>query len=198
MFEFRGFKPRDLPAPTWSNEPFSGFLMGDDAGYAFRFLTDRDESLVWRMLYEAARVAEEQRRSVDDIRQDFYLQKYAKGWGRSGDLGIAAFTNGTGEPVGAAWLRVLVGADRGDGYIDDETPELAVGVIPGHRGRGVGTELLQRLLEAARGLIPAVSLTVRDSSPSIRLYERFGFRRLPGKLTNRVGGRSVKMVLTWR
>jgi ribosomal protein S18 acetylase RimI-like enzyme len=115
--------------------------------------------------------------------------------GRPGDLGIAAFERRAGEAVGCAWLRLLIGADRGYGYIDDETPELALGVVPAHRGQGVGTELLRLLLEEAYALVPAVTLSVRMDSPAIRLYERFGFRRLPGELTNRVGGRSVNMVL---
>jgi ribosomal protein S18 acetylase RimI-like enzyme len=164
--------------------------------YSYRRLTNTDEPLVWRMLYEAARVAEDGRLSHETIRLDRYLAKYAKTWGRSGDLGVAAFERCSGEPVGCTWLRLLIGADRSDGYIDDHTPELAIGVVPAHRGQGVGTELLRRLVEAARTRVPAVTLTVRDGSPAIRLYERFGFRRMPGELLNRVGGRSVKMVLT--
>jgi ribosomal protein S18 acetylase RimI-like enzyme len=131
--------------------------------------------------------------SLGTIRHDPYLAKYAKGWGRTGDLGVGAFEQGNGEAVGAAWLRLLIGADRGDGYINDETPELAVGVIPAHRGRGAGTELLRLLMDAARPRVPGITLTVRSGNPAIRLYERFGFRVLPGELTNRVGGQSVKM-----
>ncbi|HEX2055042.1 MAG TPA: GNAT family N-acetyltransferase, partial [Nitrospiraceae bacterium] len=48
---------------------------------------------------------------------------------------------------------LLIGAERGDGYLDDHTPELAIGVLPAHRGGGVGTELLRFLLEAARVVV---------------------------------------------
>ena len=89
--------------------------------------------------------------SLEAIRLDPYLAKYAKGWGRAGDVGVAAFEWGSDEPAGCAWVRLLIGADRGDGYIDDETPELALGVVPAHRGRGVGTELLRLLLEGRPG-----------------------------------------------
>jgi ribosomal protein S18 acetylase RimI-like enzyme len=166
--------------------------------YSYRRLTDTDEPLVWRMLYEAARVAEEGRMTYEAIRFDRYLEKYAKGWGRPGDLGVGAFERNREEPVGCAWLRLLTGPERGDGYLDDQTPELAIGVVPAHRGRGVGTELLGRLVETARLLVPAVTLTVREGSPAIRLYERFGFCRSPGELVNRVGGQSVRMILTYR
>lgn len=166
--------------------------------YSYRRLIDFDELIVWRMLYEAARVAEEGRLSVESIRNDPYLARYATRWGRPGDLGVAAFERKSGEPVGAAWVRLLIGADRGDGYIDDQTPELALGVTPAHRGKGVGTELLRLLLETAREPFHGITLTVRTDNPAIRLYERFGFRRLPGELMNRVGGQSVKMHAAWR
>ncbi|HEX2056687.1 MAG TPA: GNAT family N-acetyltransferase, partial [Nitrospiraceae bacterium] len=141
--------------------------------YSYRRLTENDEPLVWRMLYEAARVAEEGRMSHETMRFDRYLAKYAKGWGRPGDLGVAAFQRINGEPVGCAWVRLLIGAERRDGYLDVHTPELAIGVVPAHRGRGVGTELLRLLLEAARTSVPAVTLTVREGSAAIRWYERF-------------------------
>ena len=107
------------------------------ASYSYRRLTDTDEPLVWRMLYEAARVAEEGRLTYETIRFDRYLEKYAKGWARPGDLGIAAFERNREEPVGCAWLRLLTGTGRGDGYLDDQMPELAIGVVPAHRGRGL-------------------------------------------------------------
>lgn len=166
--------------------------------YSYRRLVEVDEPIVWRMLYEAAHVTEEGRLSIESIRNDPYLAKYAAEWGRAGDLGVAAFERGRGESVGAAWVRLLIGGDRGDGYVDDQTPELAVGVTSAHRGRGVGTELLRLLLKTARKPFPGITPTVRTGNPAIRLYERFGFRRLPGELMNRVGGQSVKMHATWK
>ncbi|HEU4594108.1 MAG TPA: GNAT family N-acetyltransferase, partial [Pyrinomonadaceae bacterium] len=65
--------------------------------------------------------------------------------------------------------------DKGFAYLDDETPELAVAVSPEHRGRGVGTALMERLLSEASGLFAAVSLSVSPRNPARRLYERLGF-----------------------
>lgn len=166
--------------------------------YSYRRLIEVDESIVWQMLYEAARAAEEGRLSPDSIRNDGYLAKYAAGWGRPGDIGMAAFENTSGRPVGAAWVRLLIGADEQDGCIDGHTPELAIGVMPAHRGQGVGTELLRLLFEAVRELFSGVTLTVRADSQAVRLYERFGFQRLPGELVNRVGGQSVRMYAAWK
>ena len=51
-------------------------------------------------------------------------------------------------------------------------------VAPSHRGRGIGSRLLQTALEHARGLaVDWVHLSVTSASPEARrLYERAGFR----------------------
>jgi GNAT superfamily N-acetyltransferase len=162
--------------------------------YSYRRLTAADEPVVWRMLYEAARMAEDGHITNEAAIGDPYLARYAQGWGRPGDIGVGAFEIATGSPVGAAWIRTLIGRDQGTGGLDGDKPELAVGVVPEHRGRGVGTQLLHRVLEGAREHFSDILLTVREGSPAIRLYERLGFRMLSeDPVVNRVGGRSVKM-----
>jgi hypothetical protein len=61
-------------------------------------------------------------------------------------------------------------------------------VLPGHRGRGIGTALLGRALEAAGARGEAVSLSVARTNPARRLYERAGFvgvGEVAGSLTMR-------------
>ena len=59
--------------------------------------------------------------------------------------------------------------------------DVAVSVLPGHRGRGVGTALLSSLIERCSELgYPALSLSVQRSNPAARLYERLGFREVSG------------------
>jgi GNAT superfamily N-acetyltransferase len=80
-----------------------------------------------------------------------------------------------GKPFGAAWLRRWSGEESGYGFVDAATPELAISLLPAHRGRGVGTLLLDRLLSAAAQRHAAVSLSVSVSNPARRSYERAGF-----------------------
>lgn len=56
---------------------------------------------------------------------------------------------------------------------------LGMGVVAGHRGKGIGTALLHATLETARSRgLTRIELTVRtDNLPAIRLYQRFGFVR---------------------
>jgi ribosomal protein S18 acetylase RimI-like enzyme len=52
---------------------------------------------------------------------------------------------------------------------------VAIALLPGYRGRGIGSQLLACLLESARPHCAAVSLSVVAASPATRLYRRFGF-----------------------
>jgi len=95
-------------------------------------------------------------------------------YGRSGDVGVVAEQ---GErPLGAAWFRTWTPDLHSYGFVDEATPELAIGVQSEWRGRGVGAALLSRLLELAnRRGIGRVSLSVELDNPARRLYERVGF-----------------------
>ncbi len=140
--------------------------------YQIRELTTEDESIVWEMLRYAA-----QQPSIESVRTQPDLARYATDWGRNGDWGYVASRQGI--PIGAAWLRLWLG-ERGFGYVNDETPELGLAVLPDYRGRGIGSELLDRVLQSARERFAAVSLSVRSDNPVLRLYERSGFVKATG------------------
>ena len=58
----------------------------------------------------------------------------------------------------------------------DEEELLLIAVIPDHRGRGVGTTLLQRFIAAAEERGAArLFLEMRDGNPAESLYRRAGF-----------------------
>jgi len=103
------------------------------------------------------------------------VQLYVKAWGRRGDTAVIALLDGF--PVGAAWFRLFPQDAPGYGFVDGQTPELAVAVVPNARGQGVGSALLGSLLEQARADgYGAVSLSVdRHNEGAIALYEQFGF-----------------------
>ena len=105
------------------------------------------------------------------------LARYHRGWGRTGDLGILAERGD--EVVVVALARLFTEDDHGHGYVDEETPELAVAVADGARGNGVGTRLLDELATAARRAgLSRLSLSVDSENPALRLYERLGYREV--------------------
>ena len=164
--------------------------------YTIRAIEASDEPFLWQMLFYAAHMHEEVGKTVADAQQNPDLAKYVTGWGRPGDLGLIAQQRDTGEAVGAVWVRLYVGDDKAYSPTADDTPELAMAVLPAYMGRGIGTQLLQQLITAARAHYPAVALNVRADNPAFRLYQRLGFV-VVNELVNRVGGRSYDMRLTF-
>jgi len=114
---------------------------------------------------------------------------YVKGWGRPGDTALIAVEDGF--PVGAAWYRLFRSDQPGYGFVDEETPELAIAVVPSRRGRGIGDALLEALFERARAEgYHALSLSVEAGNVALlAFYEKHGFRRVGGE-----GGDSVTML----
>jgi ribosomal protein S18 acetylase RimI-like enzyme len=160
--------------------------------FVIRSLMVEDESIVWEMLRYAAHES-----SIQSVQQQPYLARYALNWGRIGDFGYVASIDTS--PIGAAWLRLWLGEDKGFGYVKDEIPELVIAVLPDYRGQGIGAKLLTQILGAAKMKYPAVSLSVRANNPVVRLYERTGFIQIPeSEVVNRAGEVSFNMVYEFR
>jgi ribosomal protein S18 acetylase RimI-like enzyme len=117
------------------------------------------------------------------------VARYVKGWGRPGDTALIAIEDAF--PVGAGWYRLFRRDHPGYGFVDEETPELAIAVVPSRRGRGIGDALLTALCDRARSdEYGALSLSVeRNNDVLISFYEKHGFERVAED-----GGDSVTML----
>ena len=97
-----------------------------------------------------------------------------KGGAARGDAGFVAEEDG--RPVGAVWWRFFTDDEHGEGYIDADTPELAIAVVDGYRGRGIGRTLMEAMHEHGRQLgLRRVSLSVDPDNPAKRLYVSLGY-----------------------
>ena len=106
------------------------------------------------------------------------VARYVKGWGRPGDTALIAIDDAF--PVGAGWYRLFRRDQPGYGFVDEETPELAIAVVPSRRGRGIGDALLTELGDRARSEgYRALSLSVeRNNDALVSFYEKHGFERV--------------------
>jgi ribosomal protein S18 acetylase RimI-like enzyme len=141
-----------------------------------RAATAADLPFLQAMLYEAATWRPEAQPPLETVLASSHVTRYVSGWGRPGDAGVIAEEE---QPVGAAWYRLFPADEAGYGFVGADVPELSIGVAPRSRGAGIGTRLLEALVEAARtDGHPAVSLSVEPDNPARRLYERVGFVRV--------------------
>jgi ribosomal protein S18 acetylase RimI-like enzyme len=134
-----------------------------------------DEPFLRKMMYEAAAWNPDwPREEVIEALSNPVLARYVDGWRRPGDAGVMAEREG--EAIGAAWYRLFTADTPGYGFVDERTPELGLAVVPLYRRLGVGTSLLDALIERAReDGYPALSLSVAPSNRSRLMYERAGF-----------------------
>lgn len=74
--------------------------------------------------------------------------------------------------VGAVWVRCI----RAFGHVEDSIPEFAISVYPQYRGRGIGRQLMQKMLILLKeNGYQKASLAVQKDNAAVRLYQRVGF-----------------------
>ena len=108
---------------------------------------------------------------------DVPLERYVAGWGRPGTPRSSRSTSSSrsARPGTGSSSRT----SPGYGFVDEETPELTIAIVPSRRGRGLGEQLLSALLDRARADgYGEVSLSVEPDNPAIRLYEHHGFAKV--------------------
>jgi ribosomal protein S18 acetylase RimI-like enzyme len=163
-------------------------MSGHETAIRIRSATEDDLGILWDFLVIAAYEA-----GVAAAKAVPFVAAHLAGWQRPEDFGFIAEQNA--EAIGAAWARQFSPDEQPAFYVDDRTPEVTIGVSEAARGQGVGARLLSALLaEAARRRV-GLCLNVRHDNRARRLYERIGFRLVPGSaVPNRVGGTSFGMI----
>ena len=126
------------------------------------------------------------------------LARYIENFGRVGDRAVVAHD---GEQlIGIAWARLWTPANRGFGWVDEQTPEMALAVEAEFQNRGVGTRLIEALrIQLRESGAQQMSLNARADSPAVRLYEKLGFEKIAGsERVNRTGGESFSLLARLR
>ena len=144
-----------------------------------RKIRPEEHDLLREFLYHAIYLpqgVEPPSRSVIDLPE---LQVYIADFGtRPGDHCIVA--EAAGKVVGAAWCRIM----EDYGHIDNDTPSLAISLLPKYRRQEIGTQMLNGLLLLLReNGYRRASLSVQKENPALRLYRRTGFHIVAEKGT---------------
>ena len=150
-----------------------GWTRAAAAGLTFRAATDADLPFL-AQVYASTRTEELALVPWSDAQKAAFLDMQFR----------AQHVDYRKNSANAEWLVILRGGEA-IGRIYLERGERQHGIIditflPGHRGRGYGTALLQDLIDEAAAARRAVSIYVEKHNPARRLYARLGFRQIDG------------------
>ena len=152
------------------------YIKGGMKLFEIRYLLDSEKDFFKEMLYESIHIKNNKKPPLDDLLSSNELMRYHQNWGREGDKAIVAVDN-TENPVGAVWYRLFSSEEQGYGYVNGDIPEVGIAMKEEVRGKGLGTQLMQAIIEEAKiDDFKALSLSVDlDNTNAISLYHRFGF-----------------------
>ncbi len=144
--------------------------------FVIRKLEETEQSFLLKMLYESLYLEEENKPAMEQLLNTDSLKKYYKDWGRKGDKALIAVDH-QGIFYGAVWCRLFSKENPGYGFVNEHTPELGIAIEKEYRGKGLGTKLMDAMIEEVKNSgFEALSLSVdARNGNAIRLYDKIGF-----------------------
>ncbi|HBM98903.1 MAG TPA: GNAT family N-acetyltransferase [Ruminococcus sp.] len=138
--------------------------------YLIREIKKQEYNLLDDFLYEAIFIPEGVEVPSKEITNQPDLQIYIADFGKQNDNCLVAECNG--KIVGAVWTRII----NDYGHIDNETPSLAISLFKEYRSLGIGTALMNRMIELLKSKgYKRVSLSVQKENYAYNLYKKVGF-----------------------
>ena len=137
-----------------------------------REIRESEYGLLKGFLYEAIFIPEGVEPPAKEIVEQPELKLYYEDFG-TGKADRCVVADDDGRVIGAAWTRIM----NDYGHVDDDTPSFAISLYKEYRGKGIGTELMRKMLELLRkdGYGKA-SLAVQKANYAVKMYEKVGFR----------------------
>ena len=137
-----------------------------------REIRESEYDLLKDFLYEAIFIPEGVEPPAKEIVEQPELKLYYEDFG-TGKADLCIVADDDGKVIGAAWTRIM----NDYGHVDDDTPSFAISLYKEYRGKGIGTELMRKMLELLRkdGYGKA-SLAVQKANYAVKMYEKVGFR----------------------
>lgn len=137
-----------------------------------RELREEERDLLKDFLYEAIFIPEGMDPPPRDIIERPELKLYYEDFG-SGEADFCFVAEDEGKVVGAVWTRIM----EDYGHVDASIPSFAISLIKEYRGKGIGTKLMEKMLEHLKNQgFQKASLAVQKSNYAVRMYEKTGFK----------------------
>ena len=125
-------------------------------------------------LYEAIFIPKGVAAPPKSIIENEELQVYVRNFGHEPD-DKCLVAECDGRIVGAVWTRIM----HDYGHISNDTPSLAISLYKEYRNKGIGTELLERLIVLLQNDgYKQVSLSVQKANYAVGMYQKAGFEVL--------------------
>lgn len=139
-----------------------------------RELKKDEAGLLKEFLYEAIFIPEGTETPDQSIIEQPELSIYYDDFG-SGKADNCIVAETDGKIIGAVWTRIM----NDYGHVDDATPSLAISLYKDYRGKGIGTEMMRKMLELLhqQGYGKA-SLAVQKANYAVKMYEKVGFKTI--------------------
>ncbi|MBP3352994.1 MAG: GNAT family N-acetyltransferase [Lachnospiraceae bacterium] len=147
---------------------------------------DGEQAFLEDFLYEAIFIPEGVEAPSREIIRLPELQVYITDFGKKPD-DICFLAEVDGKVAGAVWVRVM----EDYGHLEEGVPSFAISLYKEYRGKGIGTELMKRMLQelAQRGYEKA-SLAVQKANYAVKMYQKVGFEI--------VGENEEEYLMMWR
>ena len=143
-------------------------------GNVIREIRSEEIPLLNDFLYEAIFIPEGVPVPPRSIIENEDLQVYVRDFGKKAD-DRCLVAEVEEKVIGAVWTRVM----NDYGHIADGIPSLAISIYKDYRHKGIGTDLLRKMLQLLkRDGYPQVSLSVQKANYAFRMYLKAGFEVL--------------------
>lgn len=139
--------------------------------YKIREIKENEYEILNDFLYEAIFIPEGTEKPPKDIIKNKDLQVYVEEFGsRKDDNCLVAECDD--KIVGACWTRIM----NDYGHVDEETPSFAISLYEEYRGKGIGTDLMIKMLELLKQKgYKKASLAVQKANYAVKMYKKVGF-----------------------
>ena len=138
--------------------------------YRIREIKESEYPVLPDFLYEAIFIPEGTEKPSKSIVEQPELQVYTADFGKGDDWCLVAEIKE--KIVGAVWVRIM----NDYGHIDDETPSLAISLYEEYRHLGLGTALMEEMLQFLKDKgYKQTSLSVQKANYAVNMYRKVGF-----------------------